>query len=297
MWLCSRELIQQWHHWTEPQSYKEKYVFQQLFFVLTDEARAAAIADGEMPFIMTPSRLKTIHKFEDFVLLNPGWRDLRYYEAMVGGSVDYPCDVRDRSMEAESSISQILKNYVPSEEDGGYDAMSVDTIKGLVKTFLGVSAVASALFDPSVLDGLDGNNSAMGAIAYRSIFMGGLPFPTTSTSTTTTTSPGVSSNSSNGSNSTNSTNSTSSSSSTAESETCSMTKSTTYTSVMDKTIEQHFKAVVEDFRFIYDDYDIKYNGEYVENGMRIRTYSAAVWLHMNTGLSICVALFSRAHLA
>ena len=259
--------------------------------MLTDKARAAALADGETPFIMTPSRLKTIHKFEDLILQNEGWQDLRYYEAMVGGSVEYPCDVRERFMEAESSIAQILRGMVPSEEDGGYDAMSIDTIKGTIKTFLGISAAASALFDPSVLDGLDGNNSAMGAIAYRSIFMGGLPFPT-STSTTTMTSTAVSSNIINGSNSTNSTNS---SSSTTESETCSMTKSTTYTSGVDKMIEQHFKSVVEDFRFIYDDIDILHNGEYVENGMRIRTYSAAVWLHMNTGMLICVPLFPRAH--
>merc|ERR1712096_117439 len=95
----------------------------------------------------------------------------------------------------------------------------------------------------------------------------------------------LSSGSSNGSNSSNSTSET-------ETETCSMTKSTTYSSGVDKMVEQHFKSVVEPFRFIYDDIDIKHNGEFVDNGMRIRTYSAAIWLHMNTEYMFSTIVFA-----
>ena len=64
---------------TEPQTFDDQYIFQQLFFCLTPEAEAADTADEELgaPWIMTPSRVKTILEYEDKILGKDAWANLK----------------------------------------------------------------------------------------------------------------------------------------------------------------------------------------------------------------------------
>ena len=162
--------------------------------------------------------------------------------------------------ESLTSLTQIIMSIYG--DPAGYDDLPKDHFKGFVGVALGASAAAAQLFDPSVLEPVfleydDGTNSTtLTASCYRSIFEGALPYPTKVTETLD----------GNG--------------------TVILTeKESTYATAWDETREQYDKSVVDPFRFIFEEVDVKHNGEYVENDMKIRTYSAAIWLQFN-GMSL-----------
>lgn len=260
-WRAMQDMSQEKvYYLTEPQTYPDIYIFQQMYFCMVPSAMEEDIADEDLgaPWIFTPSRVKTILDFEDKILKNPAWRNLKYYPAGVGGDVEYHGDLaHDESL---VSIPQVIKGIYGDQAEWNLEAMDKNEFKMFVQLALDMSDSAPSLFDPSILEKVfieSKNTTTLTAICYRSIFWGGSPYPSDviDTEVNGTVVP-------------------------------ELTKKTSiYDNAWDRQGEQHDKACVEPFRFIYEDYDVADNGESVINGMRFRSYSASIWLKFN-GMSI-----------
>lgn len=211
------------------------------------------------PWILTPSNLETIIKWEDRVQndAHGKWSDLCFH----------PLEVHDFSVESDatSTCTAAVGSAAKTLADmlgGDFDAMTTDQIKATVKTFVGIVGPAvTGLFDPLILEGLDSENvTDMKALRYRSIFTFGFPYPTNVEAITEEMEAVVNN------------------ATTTETVTLGFKKSSSYSDFYDDLRNQRMDHLYKDYIWdLYHDIDYVENGNLVDGNLRINSFGQELW--------------------
>ena len=235
-----------------PQSMSDAMVAKQIFFeqVKCDLEEDPLCDLEEHPWILTPSNLKTIIKYEDMIEDHARWQDTCFLAR----------DVQEYNECGSSALSpaKVLRDAL-----GGWDSPQMTTmgLKTLVHTYLGGSPALSNLFDPMVSDGLDKNVSDMKARHYRAIFYFGTPFPTEIVELT-----GMGE-VVDGNDTVN------------ETIVVGYEKSSKYANGWDRPFEQRQTGYYDGYLWdFYRDWDYKHNGDMVDGNLRINTFTQGLWM-------------------